>query len=288
MPKHTSKPNAPAVFSQPVAPEQPEPDALNSEDQAFLDSVRKFLTVVIRPIFAVRAMKEGYSAEEHQIGRDLFKKANGLDRPVDHFFVESDVGANLTGVDLPVLRAIDHEENRWFPRIRDIIPRVVPRDQRDAFVAGFFKDLKQQPLGLGVLDSMTGLCNRVEGLKNSNQPHAKAVYEAVSKRGFNAAKIKQIREMIDSVQQGNAQPATTAVDPEVVRTAQLEQREALEDLRDWFRDWGTTLRPIFNVREQLMLGLTTLKRTAASEQDVVDNPPAGATPSGAPVPVPNR
>jgi hypothetical protein len=182
-----------------------------------------------------------------------------------------------------LLRAIDHEENRWFPRVRDIILRVVPRDQRDAFLAGFFKDLRQQPLGLGVLDSMTGLCNRLEGLKTSNQPHAKAVYEAVTKRGFNTAKIKQVREMIDSVQLGKVQPTTPSVDPEVVRRAQLEQREAVEDLRDWFRDWGTTLRPIFNVREQIMLGLTTVKRTAVAPEDVTEEL-AATTPSDTPAP----
>lgn len=37
------------------------------------------------------------------------------------------------------------------------------------------------------------------------------------------------------------------------------QRETLENLRLWWNDWATTLRPAFDMREQVSLGLTEVK-----------------------------
>ncbi len=52
-------------------------------------------------------------------------------------------------------------------------------------------------------------------------------------------------------------PATS---PQTAMAARLAQREALESLRDWWNDWGVTLRSRYGLREQLRLGLIVAKR----------------------------
>jgi hypothetical protein len=71
-------------------------------------------------------------------------------------------------------------------------------------------------------------------------------------------------------------PAPTADTPAL---AQAEQREALEDLRAWFNDWSTTLRPLFGTRAQITLGLSVLKRAPKSDEDGAgeDEPEGGET-----------
>jgi hypothetical protein len=49
--------------------------------------------------------------------------------------------------------------------------------------------------------------------------------------------------------------------------ARLDQLEALEALRDWWNDWGVTLRPRYGLREQLKLGLTLGKKRGPSPGD---------------------
>ena len=50
-----------------------------------------------------------------------------------------------------------------------------------------------------------------------------------------------------------------------LRKAQQEQREGIEGLQDWYTEWAVTFREIFNVRAQIQLGLTTLKRNTKDE-----------------------
>ena len=78
-------------------------------------------------------------------------------------------------------------------------------------------------------------------------------------------------------------------DAAAIKKAQAAQIEALADLRDWFTDWGTTLRSVVNVQEQIKLGLTQVKRggTVVDSADVVaddesdTNPDVATDPSAA-------
>jgi hypothetical protein len=83
----------------------------------------------------------------HRVGR---KREN------DHLFAEHAGDGVATGAERQrMLRDVDLFENAWFPRTRMIIRRVVPRARRDAFEAAFFKNLEQQPLGPGVILSVS-------------------------------------------------------------------------------------------------------------------------------------
>ena len=59
---------------------------------------------------------------------------------------------------------------------------------------------------------------------------------------------------------------------ERVAQGQAEQREGMAKLRDWFNDWGTTLRPVFSARAQIRLGRTVLTR----DKEELESAPAAA------------
>jgi len=183
---------------------------------------------------------------------------------------------------LRILEELDAFENTWFPRVHAIIRRVVPADARDEFELAFFKDLVQQPFGPGVVRSVGTLCSRVEGLATTEQPHAKEVAGTLAARGFDSAKIAELRQLIGTIEL-RAQPQSPNVDGDAIRQAQQAQRDAMEKLRDWFSDWATTLRPIFSTLEQIQMGLTVTRRDATPKPATA---PGGAGPNGASPSVP--
>jgi hypothetical protein len=89
-------------------------------------------------------------------------------------------------------------------------------------------------------------------------------------RGLTEERINGVRDLLKKLEAGSGAPAKPKVSPAEIEKAQKEQREALEALRDWFNDWGTTLRQVFNVKAQIKLGLTTVKRGPSGEEEVVD------------------
>jgi hypothetical protein len=245
-----------------------EASSISARDQRFLGRVMRFLVAIQTPAFLVRAKREGYTAEEHAEGWALWRKAAGETRPLDHWFAEQGAAAAQgNGETQAILQEIDAFENRWFPRTRNIIRRVVPRDQRDAFVAAFFKDLEQQPLGPGVVGSVSTYLGRVADLETSKAPGAKKVHATLRARGLSADRTARVQTLIASVGGANAEHAKPAVSAAQIAAAQAAQAEALEDLRDWFNDWGTTLRDVFGARDQIRLGLAVPKHGTAAEAE---------------------
>jgi hypothetical protein len=233
---------------------------LSSIDQVFLRRVVRFLVNVLTPAYADKAKREGYSSKEHALGWQLWRTAAGETRPFEHWLREQEVS---DGVDVDsaeqrrLLQEIDNFENTWFPRARAIIRRAVAKDRRDRFAAAFFKDLVQQPLGPAVVGSVSTFVTRIEGLDANGEGDAKAVRELLWSRGLTDGRMAAIKKLLEDAQAGSksgkkADPPVTAAELEKARTAQLE---AVGDLRDWFNDWGTTLRSRFGARDQVRLGL---------------------------------
>lgn len=228
-----------------------------------LARVTRLLVAVQTPNLLVRARREGYTAEEHQLGQTLWRRASGLERPLDHYFARGVLTLADSAEGQRLLQEIDAFENLWFPRTRAIIRRAVPRERRDAFEAAFFADLTQQPLGPAVVGSVTTYLTRVEGLEKSTQPDAKAVRQLLQQRGLTAGKIADVRRLI--AQLGELTPPAVPTETNEYKNADVAQREALQQLADWYRDWATTLRTAFSTRDQVKLGLTRLPRRAGSE-----------------------
>jgi hypothetical protein len=257
-----------APQAEDVAPAEDEgtitPTALTARQQAFLRRASRFLVSIQSPVLVRRAKREGYTAAEHKEGWRLWRLAAGEDRSLDQFLTEQEATGVSAGADgLSLLQPIDDFENTWFPRTRAIIRRVVARDRRDAFAQAFFQDLAQQPLGPSVVGSVGTFLTRVEGLDKSKDPAAKRVRETLSKRGLTDAAITRTRALIaqfETLHGRDKGKSPGQVSAEEIAAAQAAQLEAHESLRDWFNDWGVTLRKVFTVREQVKLGLAVIRR----------------------------
>jgi hypothetical protein len=245
---------------------------LTKSDQSLLRRTMRFLVNILEPGLADRARREGYSRQEHALGWQLWRTAAGETRPFEHWLREQQL---VEGIDLDNgeqrrrLQEIDEFENTWFPRTRAIIRRVVGKERRDAFAAAFFKDLVQQPLGPAVVGSVGTYLTRLAGLEASTDPDAKAVRATLRSRGLTEGKLAAIARLLEETKarandRKEPSPPVSAADLEKARLAQLE---ALAALRDWWNDWGVTLRPRYGMREQLKLGLTLGKKRGPNPDD---------------------
>lgn len=257
------------------------PTALDAEATAFLGRVHSLLFNI--PKHLERAKRHGYTQKEHDLGWELYTTASGKNRRFEHWLAESDerdVAAGVSAERMRLLQEIDAFENLWFPRMRALIPRVLPRESADRFAAAFFKDLSQQPLGPAVVDSVKTFLNRIDELASSAEPGARKLYETLGERGLTPKKIEAMRRLIAAAEEHRTPDRTApALSRAEIAKAKEAQLAALESLRLWYNDWATTFRGVFGTRAQITLGLTALKRKkkdAASE----DTAPEDATAEG--------
>jgi hypothetical protein len=237
---------------------------LSGADRRFLETAARFLVGVNTPMRAKAARRSGYTQQEHAIGWSLYAKAAGQERPLAYQIDEGDDAVG-TSVQAGRLRELDTFENLWFPRTKAIIRRVVPVEERDRFAAAFFADLEQQPLGPMVVGSVTTFLSRVEGLSKSTLKGASDVRETLRKRGLTDAEIGRIHDLLAKTRD----PWLNAPAPDSGGRleASRDQQKALADLRDWFNDWATTLRPVLPMRDRIALGLTPRKRGDVGDGD---------------------
>lgn len=242
---------------------------LTSKERRLLQRTSRFLIAIAVPARARRAAREGYTPQEHKEGWRHWRLAAGEQIGLDHWLDDLHASEDPAhGETLRLLREIDAFENKWFPRMRSVIRRVVPRDQRDDFEAVFFKDLAQQPLGPGVVTSVSTFLQRHGELPNSKLPAAKKVVATLAARGLTAAAIAQVRALLDQFQRAPAPGGDPAARSAARHEASRQQREALESLGDWFNDWFTTLRPVFSGTDAVALGLAPARRgRKAAEED---------------------
>jgi hypothetical protein len=261
---------------------------LTPADQRFLNRAMRLLVSVQAGTFVHRARREGYTPVEHRQGWSLWMLAAGAERPLDHWFAEEAAENPLqSGEQIRLLQEIDSFENTWFPRTRAIIRRLVPRDAREEFATIFFKNLEQQPMGPGVIGSVSSFLSRIDDLETTTLPHAKKVRATLEARGLTRAKLKDVRSLLEQATQLEIEPPPPKSRAGAILEAQATQFEALAALRDWFNDWATSLRTVFNVSEQIQLGLTQVKR--ATSPDEADDAEAveveeGEAPPAPPVP----
>lgn len=252
---------------------------LGASQKVYLERVARFLVNIQSSGFGARAARSGYDAAAHAEGWRLYNKAAGSDRPLEHWFGEQEQledSSGLTGDRLRLLTDIDAFENTWFPRVRAIIRRAVPRETRESFAAAFFANLEQQPLGPGVVGSVGTLLQRIDGLEKSKEPGAKEVLSTLRQRGLTPVKVGAIRALLKEAESVAPRPArrATLTAAELAR-AKEEQQSAFEDLRDWFNDWATHLRSVFNVRHQIVLGLATRSGRSGGSEAANDEESAG-------------
>jgi len=274
------KPQAPKPQALPIAPEEDVGDELNeasptqlgAENVAFLGRVYTLLFNITR--FLERARRQGYTQKEHDLGWEYWSVASGKNRPFEHWLAEHDQReqtADISTERMRVLQEIDTFENLWFPRMRALIARVIPKESAPRFAAAFFKDLSQQPLGPAVVDSVKTFLKRVEELKTSSEPGAGDLFKTLAERGLTPKKIESMRGLIAAAEEhkapgGGAPP----VSPEEIAEAKRAQLAAVESMKLWYNDWATTFRGVFGHRAQIALGLTALRRRKAEDGSAGD------------------
>lgn len=266
--------NAPAREESAIAIEAPEVSneeplrEFGKAERAFLHRVSRFLLGVASESIYSRAAAHGYSESEHKLGWSLYRTAMGETRRLDTL-----VGAKPVPVlPRPLLQQLDGFENIWIPRVRSVIRRFAPKESRDALEAAFFRGLEQQPLGPGVVGSVSLLLKRVDELKSSEIEGAAKVREVLAERGLTEPRIAEIRALLG---RGEAPEGAASADKSVASAAEREQaqlaaqHEALAELRLWREDWRATLTPVFehNVLVQLGLLAQTGGRKRADDGD---------------------
>lgn len=266
-PKTSKSPKAPKAERTEAEPldeslDEATPTELDAEATAFLGRVHTLLFNI--PKHLDRARRHGYTQKEHDLGWELYTTASGKNRRFEHWLAESDhrdVAAGVSAERMRLLQEIDAFENLWFPRMRALIPRVIPRESADRFAAAFFKDLSQQPLGPAVVDSVKTFLSRIDELASSAEPGARALYETLGERGLTPKKLEAMRRLIAAAEEHRTPDrATPSLSREEIAKAKEAQLAAIESLRLWYNDWATTFRGVFGTRAQITLGLTALKR----------------------------
>jgi hypothetical protein len=237
---------------------------LSATDRQFLGTTARFLVGVHTPRRFKLVRSVGYTQEEHELGWALYSKAAGQDRPLDEYVDEIDEGDEVTATaeQMARLREVDAFENLWFPRVKAVIRRVVPPEERERFTSAFFANLEQQPLGPQVVGSVATFLSRVEALPTSSLKGAAEVRETLRQRGLNDAEIGRVRGLLAQLRT----PSIEAPPQGSGRQAGREQQKSLASLRDWFNDWATTLRPVLPLRDRVALGLTARKRGAVADE----------------------
>ena len=168
------------------------------------------------------------------------------------------------------LHYLDGLENQWFDRFRRAILRYIGSDDLAAFEAAFWQDLQQEPEGPGVLGSMTKLCDRFEALATNTTPGAAELHAALTRRGFNAEFIADVRTRIELCRKElPKEPPPIANEAKLVKIAG-ERRRAYDWLNAFYNDWATTLRSELSYHQAVRLGITEVKggRKPAEEPPV--------------------
>ncbi len=252
-----------------TAAEQSVEAALNAEQREVLEKATRLLQNVGSPKIAARALTHGYDDAEHQHGWTLCQRASGATRPLTHFVSQADQTAILSDEKArAAIRAVDAFENHWFSIVEGVLKRFVKGDKAEALLAGFFKDLTQQPEGPGVLRSVSVLLDRVAELATDNTPGAKEAHAALVKRGLNADTVTQTRDLIAQAQQ--FAPALPVANAAEIAQATADQRAAFEELSLWYNDWANTFRSVFDYHAQVRLGLIKRKGGTDSKKPSVD------------------
>jgi len=251
---------ATADITQPATAQRDVPrQVLTAKEKRFLARVARFLVTVGQTDLATRAMLNGYTLEEHQLGWELQRKSAGEMQPLGLLAAMQRAAVPSSPAQRLLLEALDAFENNWFPRTRAILQRFGEGQEgveaeADTLEATFFLDLSQQPLGPGVVSSVRLFLDRFALLGADPRETAQKAASVLRQRGLTEAEVSRVRELL-------AQAEVGAIGRTVVGTVDLDaahasQRESFRQLDLWWKDWATMLRSKFNGREQIQLGLT--------------------------------
>ncbi|MCA9524898.1 MAG: hypothetical protein KC549_01210 [Myxococcales bacterium] len=232
-------------------------ESLSARDRDLVARAQRMLVALGDPGVARRAGEAGYDAEEHEAGWRALEVAAGRRQSFPLLLQVATAAASEAEAPGVAARyaALDAFENKWFPRVRTALQRFVPPEAQAQVVGAFFADLAQQPLGPGVVGSVSLFIQRLAELAASDAPGAAAAGASLQKKGLTPAAIADITATLEEARA--LAPASPPPDGFAQQVAALnaERAQALDTLRRWLNDWTPIFRDELPYHDRLRLGL---------------------------------
>lgn len=231
--------------------------ALTTDDKVLIQNTNRLLIALGDTGIARRAAPVGANEREVTAGWRLHDEAAGRHRPFDLILAVAYARSpELIKVQAERLGRVDAFENTWLPQLRTSLKRFVPAPDQPHVEASFWADLKQQPLGPAVIDSVGLFLTRLDELQQSGLPWIADLFTSLAEKGLTA---KARTDMAAEVAEARKM-APPAVTPEALAVQVAEanriQTEALAALRLWFNDLAVSLRRL-SYHDRQQLGLLT-------------------------------
>lgn len=230
-------------------------NVLTADDKALISSANRLLVALGDSALARRAAPVGASEREVNTGWRLHDESAGRHRPFALILAVAYVlSPELFKAQGERLGRIDGFENIWLPQMRTSLKRFVPASELTQVETSFWLDLKQQPLGPAVVDSVGLFLTRLDELQQSGLPWVEELFASLADKGLTA---KARTDMATEVAEARKMAPPTVTPEELtaqVVEANRVQTEALSKLRLWYNDLAVGLRRLgYHDRQQLGL-----------------------------------
>lgn len=246
---------------------------LNADDRTLIQSANRMLVALGNAGVARRASALGMDEAEVNEGWRLHDAAAGRHRSFQiTLTLVGTVSPEQAKAQSERLSRLDAFENTWLPQTRTALPRFVPPADLADVETAFWANLKQQPLGPAVVDSVGLYLARIGEVEASDHPWAPELIASLAKKGL----TPRLRaDMAAEVAEARALAPALVVPADLVRQvdeANQIQTAALAGLRRWYNDNAQSLRRLpYADRQQVGL-------LSASER------PSGGSANSAPAP----
>lgn len=238
---------------------------LTADDRALIQNTNRLLVVLSNSTIARRAAALGMDEDEVNEGWRLHDAGAGRHRSFATTLAAALARdpAEVAGYAERITR-LDGFENEWFPLTRTALARYVPTAERTQVEQAFWANLKQQPLGPAVVNSVGLYLDRLTELKEGNLDWAGKLLASLAKKGLtDAVWAATAKDVAEARRIAPPAPAPEAL-AERIAEANRIQVEALDALRRWYNDTAESLRRLpYHDRQQL--GLLSPSERGASE-----------------------
>lgn len=242
---------------------------LSAEDRALIQNANRLLVALSNGAIARRAAALGMDDEEVAEGWRQHDAGAGRHRSFATTLaaVLSRDPAEVKGYAERITR-LDTFENEWFALTRTALARFVPASEREKVEEAFWADLKQQPLGPGVVNSVGLYLERLTELKAARLDWANKMLASLAKKGLTeAAWTAAANDVAEARRLAPPAPPPEALAAEIAAANRI-QVEALEALRRWYNDTAESLRRLpYHDRQQL--GLLSPSERGTPAQPIV-------------------
>jgi hypothetical protein len=210
----------------------------------------------------VALARNGYTADEHELGWKLLHKATGFFAP---FPTENEVGTVQEAI-----AELDAADEPLFRRARAALGRLHPRQEQFVF------DGLEPATGAAAVDSIERFLERLRELeagasRASTREADQAALRTLAQRGVDESERERLRGLVRMARQTPEQATSTQSADELARD--------IDAVCAWYLDWSETARSVVTRRDHLIrLGLAKPRQSRKQHgDDPAPTLPAAAT-----------